>query len=313
MAECHPVGFQWVAEAKARGAMVIHVDPRFTRTSAVADKHIPIRAGSDVVLLGALINHVLTHDLWFKDYVRRLHQRRDADQRGLPRHRGPGRAVLRVRPGDRQVRPVDLGVREPRCTCRSRCARTAAATSTAARLGDAGGAALGRATGSRSNTPETARRDPAAPADASSRSSNGTIARYTPEMVRRSVRHRPRDVRLPGHVGDGQLGPRTDHLLRLRGRLDPTHPGRPVHPHRRDPAAAARQRRPAGRRDHGAARPCQHSGLHGHPHPLRHAARLSADAQGRAPRHPPPIPGPGRLEGPEGLLGQRRRLLWSVC
>jgi formate dehydrogenase major subunit len=69
MAECHPVGFQWVEEARARGAKVIHVDPRFTRTSAVADKHIAIRAGSDVALLGALINHVLTHDLWFKDYV----------------------------------------------------------------------------------------------------------------------------------------------------------------------------------------------------------------------------------------------------
>ncbi len=70
MAECHPVGFQWVEEARARGATVIHVDPRFTRTSAVSDKHIPIRAGSDVVLLGALINHVLTHDLWFSEYVR---------------------------------------------------------------------------------------------------------------------------------------------------------------------------------------------------------------------------------------------------
>jgi len=69
MAECHPVGFQWVEEAKSRGARVIHVDPRFTRTSAVCDKHIPIRAGSDVVLLGALINHVLSNDLWFRDYV----------------------------------------------------------------------------------------------------------------------------------------------------------------------------------------------------------------------------------------------------
>jgi formate dehydrogenase major subunit len=69
MAECHPVGFQWVEEAKARGARLIHVDPRFTRTSAVSDKHIPIRAGSDVVLLGALINHIITNDLWFKEYV----------------------------------------------------------------------------------------------------------------------------------------------------------------------------------------------------------------------------------------------------
>ncbi len=69
MAECHPVGFQWVEEAQRRGATVIHVDPRFTRTSAVADRHIPIRVGSDIVLLGALINHVITHELWFREYV----------------------------------------------------------------------------------------------------------------------------------------------------------------------------------------------------------------------------------------------------
>ncbi|VDR37269.1 Formate dehydrogenase-O major subunit precursor [Tsukamurella paurometabola] len=69
MAEAHPVGFQWVAEAKARGARVIHVDPRFTRTSAVADRHVPIRAGSDIVLLGGLINHVLATDAYFHDYV----------------------------------------------------------------------------------------------------------------------------------------------------------------------------------------------------------------------------------------------------
>lgn len=69
MAENHPVGFQWVTEAKKRGAKVIHVDPRYTRTSAVADRHIALRAGSDVVLLGALINYVIENDLWFKDYV----------------------------------------------------------------------------------------------------------------------------------------------------------------------------------------------------------------------------------------------------
>jgi len=69
MAEAHPVGFQWVMEAKARGARIIHVDPRFTRTTANADRHVPIRAGSDVVLLGALINHVLTEELWFREYV----------------------------------------------------------------------------------------------------------------------------------------------------------------------------------------------------------------------------------------------------
>lgn len=69
MAECHPVGFQWVVEAKERGARVFHVDPRFTRTSALADRHLPIRAGSDIVLLGALINYVLTNGLEFREYV----------------------------------------------------------------------------------------------------------------------------------------------------------------------------------------------------------------------------------------------------
>ncbi|PRZ42263.1 formate dehydrogenase major subunit [Antricoccus suffuscus] len=69
MAECHPVGFQWVMEAKQRGATIIHVDPRFTRTSAVADLHVPIRAGSDIAFLGALVNFVLTNGLDFREYV----------------------------------------------------------------------------------------------------------------------------------------------------------------------------------------------------------------------------------------------------
>lgn len=69
MAECHPVGFQWVMEAKNKGAKVIHVDPRFTRTSAMADVHVPVRAGADIVFLGALINHVIENEAYFRDYV----------------------------------------------------------------------------------------------------------------------------------------------------------------------------------------------------------------------------------------------------
>jgi formate dehydrogenase major subunit len=69
MAECHPVGFQWVMEAKARGATVIHVDPRFTRTSAVADMHVPLRAGTDIAFLGGIINHVLANEKYFREYV----------------------------------------------------------------------------------------------------------------------------------------------------------------------------------------------------------------------------------------------------
>ncbi len=70
MAECHPVGFQWVMEAKERGAKVIHVDPRFTRTSALADLHVPIRAGTDIAFLGGIVNYILEHDRWFPEYVK---------------------------------------------------------------------------------------------------------------------------------------------------------------------------------------------------------------------------------------------------
>ena len=70
MAEAHPVAFQWVMEAKARGATVIHVDPHFSRTSALADIFVPLRAGSDIVFLGAIINHVLEQEKYFDEYVR---------------------------------------------------------------------------------------------------------------------------------------------------------------------------------------------------------------------------------------------------
>jgi formate dehydrogenase major subunit len=69
MAENHPVGFRWVVKAREHGATVIHVDPRFTRTSAMADVWVPLRAGSDIIFLGALINYVLEHDRVFREYV----------------------------------------------------------------------------------------------------------------------------------------------------------------------------------------------------------------------------------------------------
>jgi formate dehydrogenase major subunit len=69
MAEQHPVGFQWVMKARERGCKVIHVDPRFTRTSASADIWAPLRAGTDILFLGALIRYVIENDKWFKEYV----------------------------------------------------------------------------------------------------------------------------------------------------------------------------------------------------------------------------------------------------
>jgi formate dehydrogenase major subunit len=70
MAENHPVGFQWVMEARERGAQVIHVDPRFTRTSAMATTWVKIRAGSDIAFLGGIVNYILENDLHFEEYVK---------------------------------------------------------------------------------------------------------------------------------------------------------------------------------------------------------------------------------------------------
>jgi formate dehydrogenase major subunit len=70
MAENHPVGFQWVMEARERGARVFHIDPRFTRTSAMATDWIGIRAGSDIAFLGGVVNYLLENERHFEEYVK---------------------------------------------------------------------------------------------------------------------------------------------------------------------------------------------------------------------------------------------------
>ncbi len=70
MAECHPVGFRFVTAAKERGATIIHVDPRFSRTSQIADLYAPIRTGSDIAFLGGLIHYIMEKELYFKEYVK---------------------------------------------------------------------------------------------------------------------------------------------------------------------------------------------------------------------------------------------------
>jgi formate dehydrogenase major subunit len=69
MAENHPVGFRFVVTARERGATVIHVDPRFNRTSAMSDIWVPLRAGSDLAFLGGIINYVLQNGRDFREYV----------------------------------------------------------------------------------------------------------------------------------------------------------------------------------------------------------------------------------------------------
>jgi formate dehydrogenase major subunit len=68
-AECHPVSFKWVTEAMKRGGKLISVDPRFTRTSSKADIYAPMRSGTDIALLGGMINYIIENKKYFEEYV----------------------------------------------------------------------------------------------------------------------------------------------------------------------------------------------------------------------------------------------------
>ncbi len=68
-AEHHPIAFKWIMRAKEKGATVIHVDPRYTRTSARCDFHVPLRSGTDIAFLGGMISYIIENKKYFKDYV----------------------------------------------------------------------------------------------------------------------------------------------------------------------------------------------------------------------------------------------------
>lgn len=69
-AENHPMSFKWLTKAKEdRGAKIIHVDPRYTRTSAKADIYAKLRSGTDIAFIGGIFNYLLQNDLYNKEYV----------------------------------------------------------------------------------------------------------------------------------------------------------------------------------------------------------------------------------------------------
>lgn len=69
MSEAHPVAFYWPMVAKQKGAATVHIDPRFTRTSAACDHHVPIRPCTDIAFVSAMIKYILDHELYFHEYV----------------------------------------------------------------------------------------------------------------------------------------------------------------------------------------------------------------------------------------------------
>ena len=275
MAEAHPVGFQWVMEAKARGAKVIHIDPRFTRTSALADRYVPLRAGSDIAFLGGVINYILTNELDFREYVSAYTNasflvdesyRDTEDLDGL--FSGYDAETGDLRPVDLAVRRVDrarpdAGARRHRSAAAPRSARRPAAPPLEGAAGDI----------------------PADPTLQHPRCVYQILkrhfARYTPEMVE-EVCGAPAEQFLAvaqGVDGATPAGSAPTALVYSVGWTQHSVGAQYIRAGGDHPAAAG-QHRPPGRRDPGAARARQHPGLHRHPDAVQPAARLPADADG---------------------------------
>ena len=68
-AENHPISFKWVMKAIEKGGKLIHVDPRFTRTSAKAHVYAPIRSGTDIAFTGGMIKYIIENKKYFTDYI----------------------------------------------------------------------------------------------------------------------------------------------------------------------------------------------------------------------------------------------------
>ena len=293
-------------EAKKRGAKVIHVDPRFTRTSALADLHVPIRAGADIAFVGGIINYVLTTGKFFRDYVinytnaatiltEDFADTEDLDGvfSGLDReYRLYDMETWRYQ--GEKVRPA-VGERSPEET-RARHARAAAAARAAAR-DTAPAVPPATPLRHRRDAPEPVLRVP------------GSQAPLRPLHAgdgRRGHRDTRSDLPEGLRADNGELRARPHHRVRLQRGLDPPHDRRPEHPKRVDPAGTARQHRPAGRRRHGAARPRLHPGLHRHPDPVRPAARVPADAARVRQRGSEHLR--RRRDSAERVLGEHQRL-----
>jgi formate dehydrogenase major subunit len=69
-AENHPISFKWALKAQQKGGKIIHVDPRYTRTSARSDMHMALRSGTDISILGGMINYILETKSYFHEYMR---------------------------------------------------------------------------------------------------------------------------------------------------------------------------------------------------------------------------------------------------
>ncbi len=143
-AENHPCGWKWAHVGRdERGTKIIHVDPRFTRTSAIADLYAPIRAGTDVAFFGGLINYILEKKLYHEDYVKLHTNAAFLVAGGFEFNDGLFSGYDEAK---RTLRPDHVGLR-PAASGGADGGDAAAATTPAAQPSSGGGPALGSAAG----------------------------------------------------------------------------------------------------------------------------------------------------------------------
>jgi formate dehydrogenase major subunit len=126
VAENHPVSFKWVQAAKDRGAIFIHVDPRFTRTSTKADIFVRLRSGTDIAFLGGMIKYLIDNNMYDEFYVKNytnasfiVNPKYSFDD-GLfsgydPNKRAYDRSTWALEKDENGIPKRDMSLQDPRC------------------------------------------------------------------------------------------------------------------------------------------------------------------------------------------------------
>jgi len=267
MAEAHPVGFRWPMKAREKGATIIHVDPRFTRTSAAANLYVPIRPGTDIAFLGGLINYILAHDKWFKEYVLAYTNASSIVDEGY----------VDAEDGDGMFSGFD-----PANNRYDNSSWTYSGPPTQQKEDAASHSGHGQeGTSPAKHAPyrDETLQNPRCVLQILKRH----FARYTPEMVEDVCWNAKTSSAAGRGDADAELRTRAHGCHLLCGRLDAAEFRAADHPRGGHPAIAAGQYGATRRRHHGAAWPRLDPGIDRCSHPLRPAAGLPA-AAGQLPR-----------------------------
>lgn len=70
-ADSHPIVARRIVRAKEKGAKIIVTDPRVTESARIADMHLPIKGGTNMILVNAFGNVLIEEELYDKEFVKK--------------------------------------------------------------------------------------------------------------------------------------------------------------------------------------------------------------------------------------------------